>query len=194
MFPKEKKPNVRMVGNENGELTEASLKIDEKCRDDYFETVKRVADKVMAYHKKGKMPSEKDMMEFAHAVANHQVWRVVCLERKLDRACQKGGENYKKIRETASQTIDNAIEFLEKVGNENKAHPETHMGLYRHAARLLRQVATIQERYKFSQSEWKKISKPMNDPDDGGPMGGEGGVVGAACNNVANLYLSLIHI
>lgn len=188
MFPKEKKPKVRMVGNENGELTEASLKIDEKCRDDYFETVKRVADKVMAYHKKGKMPSEKDMMEFAHAVANHQVWHVVCLERKLDRACQKGGENYKKIRETASQTIDNAIEFLEKVGNENKAHPETHMGLYRHAARLLRQVATIQERYKFSQSEWKKISKPMNDPDDGGPMGGEGGVVGAACNNVANLY------
>ena len=81
-----------MVGNENGELTEASLKIDEKCRDDYFETVKRVADKVMAYHKKGKMPSEKDMMEFAHAVANHQVWHVVCLERKLDRACQKGGE------------------------------------------------------------------------------------------------------
>jgi hypothetical protein len=189
MFPKEKRPKVRMVGNESGEFREGSLKDDEKTRDDYAADVKRMSSKIEELVKRGKVPSEKEMQNFYLAAANWQVWTVVCVERKLDRACQKGGENYKKIRDIASDTIDSAIAILEQAtGQYKNSPPEAKVGLYRHGARLLRQVATIQERYKFSPSEWKKISKPLNDPNDGGPMGGEGGIVGAACNNVANLY------
>ena len=177
MFPKNKLPKMKFI-QQTGE--EEDLRVDEKCRDEKQREYEQAANKVKAAAKQGRV-TEKLSETFSVRLAEWMVWQVICIERNLDKACLKGGSNHAQIRDLGGDAIEAGSEFIEIAKRLPPDQGHCRYGLFRHAARIFRQVATIEDRYDFTKADMKKIQKPFKG-------GSSGGISGAAANNVANLY------